>query len=455
MRIHDLVQHQRTFYYTESTKPFSFRREQLNNLRNMIEEHEQSIIEALYKDLHKSEFESYTTEIGFLYSEITSALKNLKEWMKPQKVKTPLTHAGSKSYLYQEPYGVTLIIAPWNYPFQLALAPVIGALAAGNTVVLKPSELTPETSSLLKEMVNKWFDPAVFAVVEGDAEVSQELLEQRFDLIFFTGSVPVGKIVMEKASRHLTPVILELGGKSPTIVDEDANLDLAAKRIAWGKFTNAGQTCIAPDYLYVQRSVKPELLSKLKQAIKDLYGEDPLYNEEYSHIVNRRHFDRLSEYLNDGELIAGGERDEDITAIEPTILDHISWKDAVMQDEIFGPILPVLTFDDLGEVVAEVRDHEKPLALYYFSENEEKQEEILSKLSFGGGCINDTLFHVANPHLPFGGVGQSGVGSYHGKASFDAFTHSKGIVKQTTKFDLSIRYPGRKHGLKLIKKLLK
>ncbi|QSS98568.1 aldehyde dehydrogenase [Pontibacillus sp. ALD_SL1] len=455
MRINELVQHQRAFYYTESTKSFSFRKEQLSRLRTMIEENEQSIIEALYKDLHKSEFESYTTEIGFLYTEITSALKNLKDWMKPQKVKTPLTHAGSKSYLYQEPYGVTLIIAPWNYPFQLALAPVIGALAAGNTVVLKPSELTPETSSLLKEMVTKWFDSAVFAVVEGDAEVSQELLEQRFDLIFFTGSVSVGKIVMEKASQHLTPVILELGGKSPTIVDKDANLDLAAKRIAWGKFTNAGQTCIAPDYLYIQRAVKPELLSKLKLTIKDLYGDDPLYNVEYSHIVNTRHFDRLSEYLNNGELIAGGERDADINAIEPTILDHISWKDPVMQDEIFGPILPVLTFDDIGEVVAEVRNHEKPLALYYFSENEQKQEEILSKLSFGGGCINDTLFHVANPHLPFGGVGQSGVGSYHGKASFDAFTHSKGIVKQTTKFDLSIRYPGRKHGLKLIKRLLK
>ncbi len=455
MRINELVEHQRTFYYTESTKPYSFRKEQLNTLKNMIEENEQSIIHVLYRDLHKSEFESYTTEIGFLYSEITSAIKNLKEWMKPQKVKTPLTHAGSKSYLYQEPYGVTLIIAPWNYPFQLALAPVIGALAAGNTVVLKPSELTPETSSLLKEMINKWFDPAVLAVVEGDAEVSQKLLEKRFDLIFFTGSVPVGKIVMEKASQHLTPVILELGGKSPTIVDEDANLDLAAKRIAWGKFTNAGQTCIAPDYVYVHRSVKPELLSKLKQAIKDLYGEDPLYNEEYSHIVNKRHFDRLCEYLNDGDLIAGGERDEDINSIEPTILDHITWDDGVMQDEIFGPILPVLTFDDIGEVVGEVRNHEKPLALYYFSENEQKQEDILSKLSFGGGCINDTLFHVANPHLPFGGVGQSGVGSYHGKASFDAFTHSKGIVKQTTKFDLSIRYPGRKHGLKLIKRLLK
>ncbi|MCD5323103.1 MULTISPECIES: aldehyde dehydrogenase [Pontibacillus] len=455
MNTEELVHHQRTFYYTESTKPFSFRKEQLTNLRNMIAENEEAIIGALYKDLHKSEFESYTTEIGFLYSEITSTIKNLKDWMKPQKVKTPLTHAGSKSYLYKEPYGVTLIIAPWNYPFQLALAPVIGALAGGNTVILKPSELTPETSILLKKMVSKWFDASIFTVVEGDAEVSQELLEQRFDLIFFTGSVPVGKIVMEKASQHLTPVLLELGGKSPTIVDEDANLDLAAKRIAWGKYTNAGQTCIAPDYLYVHRSVKPELMSKLKAAIKDLYGEDPLYNEEYSHIVNRRHYERLCNYLHDGELLTGGEHDADLNAIEPTILDHISWDDSIMQEEIFGPILPVLTFDQLDEVIDEVRNHEKPLALYYFSKNEQKQEEILEKLSFGGGCINDTLFHVANPHLPFGGVGQSGVGTYHGKASFDAFTHSKGIVKQTTKFDLSIRYPGRKHGLKLIKKLLK
>jgi len=455
MNIPQLVQKQRAYYHSDQTRSFSFRKEQLTKLKTMIEQNEKEIIKALKTDLNKSEFESYTSEIGFLYAEINLVLKELKGWMKPTKVKTPTSHIGSKSYIYKEPYGVSLIIAPWNYPFQLALAPIIGAIAGGNTIILKPSELTPSISALLKKLISETFDEEFFAVVEGAIEESQELLEQPIDLIFFTGSVSVGKIVMEKASKNLTPIILELGGKSPVIVDQTSNLDLAAKRIVWGKYTNAGQTCIAPDYLYVHRSVKPELLSKMKHYIKEFYGENPLSNEEYTHIVNHRHFKRLTSYLSEGELVAGGKTNEEHTIIEPAILDHITWDDAVMQDEIFGPILPVLTYDDIDEVITQVRSHEKPLAFYYFSEDEQSQEYVLNHIPFGGGCINDTLFHVANPHLPFGGVGHSGVGNYHGKASFDAFTNAKSIMKQTTKFDFSFRYPNSKNGLSIIKRLLK
>lgn len=455
MEIENIVNHQRNFYLTNETRTYEFRKSQLLKLKKVIENNEEEIIKALKTDLNKSEFESYSYEIGFLYAEINLVLKNLKQWMNPTKVKTPLSHTGSKSFIYPEPYGNVLIIAPWNYPINLALAPVIGAIAGGNTVILKPSEHTSAVSSLLQRIVSETFDPGYFSVVEGDADTSQQLLNQKFDLIFFTGSVPVGKIVMEKASKTLTPVILELGGKSPVIVDKDAKLDLAAKRIVWGKYANAGQTCIAPDYLYVHRDVKPELLSKMKETIREFYGESPINNEEFVHIVNEPHFKRLQDYLSDGEIVTGGKVDASRLVIEPTILDHISWENNIMKDEIFGPILPVLTFDDIEEVIGAVRTQDKPLAFYYFSENEKKQEYVLNQIPFGGGCINDTLMHVANPYLPFGGVGSSGVGSYHGKASFDAFTNRKSIVKQTTKMDFSFRYPNNKNGLKIIKKLLK
>lgn len=455
MNIQELVIHQRSYYRKDHTLSYQFRKEQLLKLRKMIEMNEERVLQALKKDLNKSEFEGYSTEIGFLYAEINLVLKNLKNWMKPSKVKTPLSHSGSKSYIYSEPYGNTLIIAPWNYPFNLALAPVIGAIAGGNTIILKPSEHTPAVSGLLHEIVSDTFPSEYFAVVEGDVQTSQTLLQQRYDLIFFTGSVQVGKIVMEKASETLTPVVLELGGKSPVIVDKDAKLDVAAKRIVWGKFTNAGQTCIAPDYLYVHRDVKPELLAEMKKAINELYGEESIKNDNYAHIVNENHFNRLKSYLSNGSIVTGGKTDKESLTIEPTLLEEVSWDDPIMKDEIFGPILPVLTFDNLEDVIEEIRAQDKPLATYYFSENEASQEYILERLPFGGGCINDTIMHVANPYLPFGGVGHSGVGSYHGKASFDAFTNKKGVLKQTTKFDLSLRYPNTKHGLKIIKKLLK
>ncbi|MBM7552375.1 aldehyde dehydrogenase (NAD+) [Thalassobacillus pellis] len=421
----------------------------------MLKDYESDILDALHRDLNKSEYEAYATEIGFLYGEIDLHRNRLKEWMEPAKVKNPLSHKGSKSYIIKEPYGTALVISPWNYPINLALAPVIGAISAGNTVVLKPSELTPNVSALLNKMIANTFDPALFKVIEGGKETSEELLDQHFDYIFFTGSVQVGKSVMEKASRHLTPVTLELGGKSPAIIHKDAKLDLAAKRIVWGKFMNAGQTCIAPDYLYVHRDVKTKLLAKIKKYIKIFYGRQPLENNHFTKIVNKQHFDRLSNYLNNGTLITGGNTDRENLKMEPTLLDNIGWQDEVMKEEIFGPILPVLTYIDLNEAIDNIRDQEKPLALYYFGEKEHEQRLVTETLSFGGGCINDTLLHIANPNLPFGGVGMSGIGSYHGKASFDTFSHAKSMTKQTTKFDYGFRYPGSKLGLKLIKKIMK
>ena len=452
--LHELLNRHKQYFYTGETKSYEFRKKQLETLREVIKEYEPEVLEALQKDLHKSEWEAYTTEVGFLLEEIKFTLKHLKEWMSPEKVKSPITHLGSKSMIHQEPYGVTLIIAPWNYPFQLQLAPLVGAIAAGNCAVLKPSELTPAVSAVISKMIREVFPDEYISVVEGGVETSTELLKQPFDHIFFTGSVPVGKIVMEAAAKQLIPVTLELGGKSPAIVDQDANLKLAAKRILWGKFTNAGQTCVAPDYLYVHSDVKLELLQHMSEILLEFYGEDPLSSDKYSHIVSDKHFERLKSFLTNGDVLIGGQHKENERVISPTIIDNISWDDPVMEEEIFGPILPVLEFTDLNQVVDEVRRRPKPLALYFFSESEGKQDLITSSLSFGGGCMNDTLMHIVTPHLPFGGVGSSGTGSYHGKASFEAFSHRKSIVKQTTNFDFSFRYPSAKNGLKMIKRIM-
>ncbi|MCA1009598.1 aldehyde dehydrogenase [Halobacillus halophilus] len=449
-----IVQQQKRWYDEGHTKSYQFRKDQLLRIKKMIGTFEKPIIEALKFDLNKSEFEAYVSEIAFLKSEIDHHVKHLKQWMAPQKVKAPLTHKGSKNMIYKEPYGTVLVIAPWNYPFQLALAPVLGAIAAGNTVIIKPSELTPTVSWVIKKMVEQYFSPNYIAVVEGDKEVTQELMEQPLDYIFFTGSVPVGRKIMEKASNQLIPVTLELGGKSPAIINKDAAIDLAAKRIVWGKFTNAGQTCIAPDYLLVHHEVKAPLIQAMKKYIHEFYGDRPLENPDYVKIVNDQHFERISSYLTAGTVVSGGSLDEKRQMIEPTILDQVNWSDPVMQDEIFGPILPILTFDHLSEVISQVNNRPKPLALYYFGESETDQEEIMTSIPFGGGCINDTLYHILNPHLPFGGVGESGMGSYHGQASFDTFTHLKSITKQTTKFDQKFRYPGSSFGLTIIKKVL-
>ncbi|WP_010093155.1 aldehyde dehydrogenase [Ornithinibacillus scapharcae] len=455
IQVHSLVASQREFFLSERTRSYQFRMEQLHALRDMLEKYEKEIYQALEKDLNKSQFETFTTELGFLYNELKHTESHLKAWMKDEPVDAPITHKGTKNFIRKEPYGVTLVISPWNYPLNLAIAPAIGAIAAGNTVIIKPSEHSPATSSLLNKMIKDTFDPNYFAVVEGEREVSEALLQERFDYIFFTGSTEVGKIIMREASKHLTPVTLELGGKSPAIIDKDANLSLAAKRIIWGKYTNSGQTCVAPDYLYVHQKVKDKLLKEMIKQIKSLYSKNPLNNRDMVRIIHKGHFDRLTSFLSNGKIVYGGNTDSNRLKIEPTILDDITWDDPVMQEEIFGPILPTLTFQELNDVIMELKHREKPLALYYFGEKEKQQEKVLTSLSFGGGCINDTLYHLANPNMPFGGVGNSGMGGYHGKSSFDTFSHQKSILKQTTKFDLPFRYPGGKLALSFIKKVMK
>lgn len=449
-----LLKAQRDFFLSGKTKDVSFRIKALTSLGNLIRSHESEIMAALKKDLNKSDFDSYISEMGILLEEIRFTLKHIREWTQPKRVKTALAQMGSKGYIYSEPYGVALIISPWNYPLQLAIAPLIGAIAAGNCAVLKPSELTPETSKLMAELINKTFPEEYVAVIQGDADTTQTLLKEKFDYIFFTGSVSVGRVIMEAAAKHLTPVTLELGGKSPCIVHHDANLKLAAKRIAWGKFINAGQTCVAPDYLYVHKDIRDEFIKIFKQSINELY-EDIIKNGEFTRIVNERHFKRVSGLLSSGEILHGGNYSIDTLTIEPTVLGSVTWDDPVMQEEIFGPVLPVLEYDNEASMIHKINEHPKPLALYIFSESKEFQGTILDSISFGGGCINDTVMHLSSPYLPFGGVGESGIGAYHGRGSFDVFSHQKSILKQTTTFDLPFRYPNRKDALKQIKRFIK
>lgn len=429
----ELTKKQLSFFNSGKTKDVAFRIETLKKLRELVVRHEDDILKAVKADLNKPEMEAKRAEVGLVLSEIDFAVENLAEWAAPKEVETPSTHAGAKSYIYQDPYGLALVIAPWNYPFQLAVSPVVGAIAAGNCVVLKPSELTPHTSSLLAKMFNENFPEEYMTVVEGEVETSTALLKENFDYIFFTGSTMVGKIVAEAAAKHLTPVTLELGGKSPTIVHEDANIEEAAKRIARGKFANAGQTCVAPDYILVQRNVKDELLANLKEVVTNTYGEDVSQNLDFPHVVSEKHFDRLSSFLTNGDIVFGGKTDRSRLFIEPTVLDNISWEDNVMQDEIFGPILPVIVYDEISEVIQAIVKRPKPLALYLFSEDEAVQDHILNSVSFGGGSINDTINHMTSHYLPFGGVGDSGMGAYHGKASFDTFSHAKSILKRSNK----------------------
>lgn len=450
-----IVQKQRHFFYTGATKSYAFRMEQLKKLRKMLTTYEKDMYQVLKTDLNKSTHEALITELGILYTEIDFALKYLAQWMKDEKVPTPLTHKGTTNYIQREPYGVTLIIAPWNYPIQLAIAPMIGAIAAGNTVVLKPSELTRATSSLLREMFHQTFDSAFITVVEGDKTVSESLLKQRFDYIFFTGSTAVGKIIMQKASKYLTPFTLELGGKSPAIIDVDCHISYTAKRLIWGKLTNAGQTCVAPDYVYVHEKVKDKLIREIKKQIKKMYGKNPLTNEKYVKIVQPHHFQRVIRFMDCGTIIHGGKYDEQSQKIEPTLIEDVDWDDLIMQEEIFGPILPILTFETLEEVVQNIQAHDKPLAMYYFGENKKREQFILDHISAGGVCVNDTLYHLANPYLPFGGVGPSGIGAYHGKYSFETFSHRKSVLKQSTAFDLPVRYPNSKLGKSVAKKLFK
>lgn len=452
---HALVSNQKKFFRTGKTKDIDYRISALQRLKDGIKRNEHKFIDALKIDLNKSEFEAYSTEIGVILEEIRFTLRHIRSWASPQRVKTPLTLFGSSSYIYSEPYGVALIIAPWNYPFQLLIAPLIGAIAAGNCAVLKPSELTPRTSEALEQLIRELYPEEYIAVVQGGVETSQALLQEKYDTIFFTGGVSVGKIVMEASAKHLTPITLELGGKSPCIVHEDAKIKLAAKRIAWGKFLNAGQTCVAPDYVYLHHNIRDEFLKELKEAIRELYGECPINNLNYTHIVSQKHFDRLNTFLNEGKISIGGESDKANLVIEPTVLTDITWEDTIMQEEIFGPILPILEYSHISDVINGIHNHPNPLALYLFTESSIVEQKVLKSISFGGGCINDTIYHLVSPYLPFGGVGNSGIGAYHGKGSFDTFSHKKSILKQTTRFDIPLRYPNVKNGLKKIKYFLR
>lgn len=454
-KIKKIISKQKKFFGSGESKKVDFRIKQLKKLKKVIKENEENIVKALKIDFAKSEFETYGTEIGFILEEITYMTRRLKRWARPKKVKTPLTLFPSSSYIYQDPYGIALIIAPWNYPVQLVMAPLLGAVAAGNCTVIKPSEFVPATSAVIAKIIKETFDEKFVAVIEGDVEANKLLLDEKFDIIFFTGSIPVGKIVMEAASKHLTPVVLELGGKSPCIIDKNVDIDKSAKRIAWGKFLNAGQTCVAPDYLMVHEDIKEKFIKSFKEQIKNFYGENPQNSPDYPRIISERHFNRLASFLDDGKIVEGGVTDRDELYIAPTVIEEINWENDVMQDEIFGPILPVLTYSDFDEVIETVNTHSKPLALYIFSTDSKIQDRILNETSFGGGCVNDVIKHLGTPNLPFGGVGDSGMGSYHGKSSFDTFSHSKSILKNNFTMDIPVIYPPYKGKLRILKKLLK
>lgn len=448
---------QKKFFESGKSKNIDFRINELKKLKKIIKENEEKILQALKRDLGKSNFEAYATEVGIIYDEINLHIKNVRKWAKREKRNSPIVHYPSKSYVYKEPYGVTLIIGPFNYPFQLVIAPLIGAISAGNTAIIKPSENTINTAKLLEKIINNNFDKGYISVVNplGGKDVVSYLLDLPFDYIFFTGSVRVGKIVMEKSSKNLTPVTLELGGKSPCIVDNDANMNLAAKRIVWGKFLNAGQTCVAPDYLFIHKNIKDEFLKALVKEIKIQFGENIKKSPDYPRVVNAITLDRLYNYLKDGEIYFGGEIDKETLYMQPTILTNVKLESLVMSDEIFGPILPVIEFNDLNEIISIINKREKPLALYYFSESKKKIEYIIERTSAGGVTINDTIIHVANGNLPFGGVGPSGLGKYHGKDSFNTFTHTKSVMKRGTFIEFKVRFAPYNDRIKLLRKVMK
>lgn len=451
----EIVKAQKELYKSGLTMSESFRRLQLQKLREGILKHEADICQALRRDLNKSEFETYETETGMVLEEISCMLKNLHKLMKPQRASTPLVHFPSTSRIYSEPYGSVLIMSPWNYPLQLALVPLAGCLAAGNCAVIKPSNYSPATSAVIKEIITESFPPEYVSVTEGGREVNQDLLDQPFDYIFFTGGTTVGKLVMEKAARNLTPVTLELGGKSPCIVDETANIALSARRIIWGKLLNAGQTCVAPDYVLAHESIYDKLIEQMKKYIVGFYGERPLQDANYPKIINEKHYNRLAALVEASDVIYGGDMNPQSQQIEPTIISA-DWDSEIMKDEIFGPLLPVLKFSNLKEAADAIKDRPKPLALYYFTTSAAGKDFVTRNISYGGGCINDTIVHLANPNIPFGGVGASGMGSYHGKGSFKTFSHSKSVLDKKNWLDMPIRYaPNTKRELRILKMLMK
>ena len=450
--ITSIVTAQREFFRSGATLDREFREMQLGRLLKALKEWQKPLCEALWHDLHKSKEEAFLTELSIVEGEIKNHLKHLKRWMRRESHPTPLKMTPSRSYTISQPLGCSLIVSPWNYPVQLLLNPLVGAISAGCTAILKPSPYVPQVSEVIEQMIEATFDEKYIAVVQGNREVNSALLEHRFDIIFFTGSPSLGKRVMEAAAKHLTPVILELGGKSPCIVDKGANIPLTAQRLAWGKTLNAGQTCIAPDYLLIHSSLQEEFIREFSAALERLHGKDPQLSRHFVRIVNDKSFERVSSYLTDGEVVLGGKTDSGERYIAPTLLRNVSPSSPVMQEEIFGPILPMLTFERREEVINFINEREKPLALYYFGD-EEKGWKILRRTQSGGACINDTIMHIANENIPFGGVGNSGMGSYHGRLSFDAFSHCRAVVCTPTWIDLPFRYMPYKF-FSLVKKIL-
>jgi aldehyde dehydrogenase (NAD+) len=448
----------RDFYDIQETKSIEFRISMLKRLQASVVSNEKAIIKAMQDDLGKSEFESYASEIGLFYQEIRLHIRKLEKWAKPVRVRTPVYSFPAKSIVYSEPYGVVLIIAPWNYPFLLFMVPLVGAISAGNCIACKPAHYSEHTSAVLDRILCETFDERYLSVFTGGRDVIESLLNERFDYIFFTGGAILGKFVMEKASKNLTPVTLELGGKSPCIVDRDADIALATRRIAWGKLLNTGQTCVCPDYAIVHTSVKESFLRELKVRVEEFYSSEPEKSEDYGRIINDKRWLKIKDTLDKTDarkvFLRGTEKREE-KLISPVILTDVKANDPVMEDEVFGPVLPVMTFDDIGEVIRFVNSRFRPLALYYFGRNESVQARIVREVSFGGGCINDTVLHFSNPNLPFGGIGESGMGAYHGKRTFDTFTHYKSIMKNSNLIDLPFRYPPYKNKLSLIRMILK
>ena len=446
MKIDEILESQRRYFRSGATLPVSFRIEMLKKLRNAVEKYENEIGEALRKDLGKSDFEGFMCETGLVKSEISYMIRHTHRFASKHRVYTPLAQFASSSYKKPCPYGNVLIMSPWNYPFLLTIDPLADAIAAGNTAVVKPSAYSPATSAVIAKMLSECFPPEYVAVVTGGRKENAALLDKKFDFVFFTGSQNVGKEVLRHTAETLTPAVLELGGKSPCIVDSTAKLKLAAKRIVFGKYLNCGQTCVAPDYILCHQSVREKLTEEICVQIKKQYGEDPLTNPDYGKIINEKHFDRICGLLDKDKIVLGGRCRRETLQLEPTVMDHVTWEDAVMQEEIFGPIMPVLTFDSFDEIYSMLAGKPKPLALYLFSEDKQRIKEVTERCSYGGGCINDTIIHLATSEMGFGGVGESGMGSYHGKNGFETFSHTKSIVDKKTWMDLPMRYQPYKKG---------
>lgn len=453
-RYKEVVEKQKEFFKTGKPIDINYRKKALIKLRDTVDKYEEKILYALKLDLGKSEFEGYETELGIVKSELKNTIKNLEKWSKSKKVRASIMNPFSDNRIYNQPYGVCLILSPWNYPFQLALMPLIGSIAAGNTSILKLSEISSFTSGIVREIIEEIFDEEYIAVFSGEADEAINLIESDIDFIFYTGNPKIGASVAESAGRRLIPCVLELGGKSPCIIDRKADLDNAAKKIVWGKFMNAGQTCVAPDYIIADRLVFLELRDKLIHYIKEFYGENPIESDDYPKIINKKNFDRILNLIEGKRLIFGGKYDEESLKIEPTILEVSSMDEKIMQEEIFGPIIPIIVYKSKSEIFEIIYKNKNPLALYLFTDDSSFEKEIIEKVSFGGGCVNDTIIHCTSEGLPFGGIGMSGLGNYHGKASFDAFSHKKSVVKSKKFADISMKYPPfNEKKLKLIKKV--